>query len=109
MKDEYKNLELVKNETAGRFEMKVDGNNTAIIEYKEHPGKITLIHTEVPPILEGKGVATAIIEKSLNYIEQNNLKLIPLCPMVIAYIKRHPEWKRIVDQSEGNSPRSIPR
>jgi predicted GNAT family acetyltransferase len=53
----------------------------------------------VPPILEGKGVATAIIEKTLNYIEQNNLRLIPLCPMVVAYIKRHPEWKRIVDQS----------
>jgi predicted GNAT family acetyltransferase len=98
MKDEYKNLKLVKNETAHKFEMNVDGN-TAIVEYKEFPGKIALIHTEVPPILEGKGVATAIIEKSLNYIEQNNLKLIPLCPMVVAYIKRHPEWKRIVDQS----------
>ncbi len=98
MKDEYKNLELLKNETAHNFEMKVDGN-TAFIEYKENPGKIALIHTEVPPILEGKGVATAIIEKTLNYIEQNNLRLIPLCPMVVAYIKRHSEWKRIVDQS----------
>ena len=98
MKDEYKNLKLVKNETANRFEMNVDGI-AAIIEYKEYPGKVALIHTEVPPILEGKGAATAIIEKSLNYIEQNNLKLIPLCPMVVAYIKRHPEWKRIVDQS----------
>ena len=98
MKDEYKNLKLVKNETAHRFEMIVNGN-AAIIEYKEYPGKIALIHTEVPAILEGKGVATAIIEKTLNYIEQNNLKLIPLCPMVVAYINRHPGWKRIVDQS----------
>jgi len=98
MKDEYKNLELVKNETVHRFEMNVD-RNTAIIEYKEYPGKIALIHTEVPPILEGKGAATAIIEKTLNYVEKNNHKLIPLCPMVMAYIKRHPEWKRIVDQS----------
>jgi len=98
MKEEFKNLELVKNEVVHRFEMNVDGH-TAIIEYKEYPGKIALIHTEVPPVLEGKGVATAIIEKTLNYIEKNNLKLIPLCPMVVGYIKRHPEWKRIVDQS----------
>ena len=41
MKEEYKNLELVKNETDQRFEMNVDGN-TAIIEYKEYPGKIAL-------------------------------------------------------------------
>ena len=97
MKDEYLDLELIKNEKESRFEMIVDGN-IAIIIYKEYPGKIALLHTEVPPVLEGRGVATAIIEKALNYIEQNNLQLIPLCPMVVTYLKRHPEWKRIVDQ-----------
>ncbi len=96
MKNEYVNLQLVKNEKENRFEMIVDGS-TAIIEYKEFPGKIALVHTEVPPAIEGKGVATAIVEKALNYIEQNNLKLIPLCPVVAAYVKRHPEWNRIVD------------
>ncbi len=95
MKQEFVNLELIKNETATRFEMKV-GNNLAFIEYQQSPGKITLIHTEVQPELEGKGAATAIIEKTLGYIEENNFKLIPLCPLVVAYIKRHPEWKRIV-------------
>ena len=99
MKDEYVKLELAKNEKESRFEMSVDGY-TAIIEYKELPGKIALIHTEVPPALEGRGVATAIIEKALSYIEQNNLKLIPLCPVVVAYVKRHPEWNRIVDQAK---------
>ena len=44
----------------------------------------------------------SIIEKTLDYIERNNSKLIPLCPMVVAYIKRHPEWKRIVDESVKN-------
>ncbi len=96
MKEEYITLELEKNEAGNRFEMNVDGN-IAIIEYKQLPGKIALLHTEVPAELEGKGAATAIIEKTLTYIEKNNLKLIPLCPLVVAYIKRHPEWKRIVD------------
>lgn len=95
MKEEYINLELVNNEAGNRFEMNVDGN-IAIIEYKQYPGKMALLHTEVPPQLEGKGAATAIIEKTLAYIEKNNLKLIPLCPLVVAYIKRHREWKRLV-------------
>lgn len=102
MKEEYKHLDLVKNETGNRFEMNVDGN-TAIIEYKEYPGKIALLHTEVPPQLEGKGAATAIIEKTLDYIEKKKFKLIPLCPLVVAYIKRHPEWKRITDKGLSNS------
>ncbi|MBI2730262.1 MAG: N-acetyltransferase [Sphingobacteriales bacterium] len=95
MKEEYQSLELVKNNALNRFEMKV-GENFAIIEYKELSGKIALLHTEVEPALEGKGAGTAIVEKTLDFIEKNNLKLIPLCPLVVAYIKRHPEWNRIV-------------
>jgi len=98
MKEEYKNLELVKNEKENRFEMNVAGNN-AIIEYKEYPGKIALLHTEVPPALEGRGIATAIIEKTLDYLEKNHLRLIPLCPMVVAYMKRHSEWNRLTEKN----------
>ena len=98
MKEEYADIELVKNETDQRFEMVVDAD-TAIITYKQTHDKIYLLHTEVPPELEGKGVATAIIEKTLNYIEKDHLKLIPLCPFVVAYIKRHPEWKSLLDES----------
>lgn len=101
MKEEFKQLELVKNDDKHRFEMDVDGY-TAIIEFNQNQNKIILIHTEVPAELEGRGAATAIIEKALDYIEKNHLKLIPLCPFVVAYIKRHPEWKRILDESVKN-------
>ena len=101
MKDEYKEPELINNTELHQFEMKV-GDNLAFIEYRHHTGAITLIHTEVEPELEGKGAATAIIEKTLNYIEKNNFTVIPQCPLVAAYIKRHPEWKRIVDKKAKN-------
>lgn len=96
MKEEYVHLALKKNETENRFEMQVD-EYTAIIEYEENNGVISLLHTEVPPQLEGKGAATAVIEKTLSYIEAEHLKLVPLCPLVVVYLKRHPEWKRILD------------
>ncbi|MGZ8557861.1 MAG: GNAT family N-acetyltransferase [Chitinophagaceae bacterium] len=72
MKEEYINLALVNNVAGHRFEMNVDAN-TAFIEYKQSPGKITLIHTEVAPQLEGKGAATAVIEKTLDYLEKTIL------------------------------------
>ncbi|NOT93521.1 GNAT family N-acetyltransferase [Ferruginibacter sp.] len=98
MKDKFLQLILVKNEAAKQFEMEVDGQ-TAVIIYEEQHFTISLLHTEVPEVLEGKGVATAIIEKTLAYLEKNHFRLILLCPFVVAYIKRHPEWKMIVDES----------
>ena len=98
MKEEYEQLALEKNEIVKEFQMQVN-DYKAIIAYTEAHPVITLLHTEVPPELEGRGVATAIIEKTLDWVEKNHLKLIPLCPFIITYIKRHPEWKRILDAS----------
>ncbi|ESU21227.1 acetyltransferase [Flavobacterium enshiense DK69] len=97
MKPEYLEIPLVKNEEKNQFEITIDGHK-AFILYKEKPYATALIHTETEPELEGKGAGTAVIEKTLAYIEEHNSKIIPLCPFVFAYIKRHPEWKRIVDE-----------
>ncbi len=96
MKEEYIAVPLERNEAESRFGITIEGHK-AFIDYKERPGKIYLVHTEAPAELEGKGVATALIEKTLDYLEKNNYTVVPLCPFVFAYIKRHPEWKRIVD------------
>lgn len=98
MNEEYLNLPLDKNQVAMRFELKV-GDYITFIDYKEHGKKIWLIHTEAPEELQGKGAATAVIEKTLKYLEDNGYKLIPLCPLVAAYLKRHPAWERILDES----------
>ncbi|RPE09262.1 N-acetyltransferase [Chitinophaga lutea] len=95
MHAEYEALPLVNNTAQHRFELVIDGH-TAFILYRHVPGKTTLIHTEVPEALEGRGAGNAIVEKTLHYIEEQGDKLVPLCPFVLAYIKRHPEWKRIV-------------
>lgn len=98
MNAEYIELPLVKNESENQFQLEINGY-TVLIEYKEHGKKIWLIHTESPAELQGKGAATAIIEKTLAYIEENGYRLIPLCPFVVAYMKRHTEWNRILDES----------
>lgn len=68
MKPELENIELVKNETDKQFEMVVEGHK-AFIQYQELPNKIALVHTEVPEELGGKGVGTALVEKTLNSIK----------------------------------------
>lgn len=65
------------------------------IFYPEN-GEIYLTHTEVPPALEGKGIASQLVLKVLQDIEHKNLKLVPLCPFVAGYIQKHPEWKKLI-------------
>jgi predicted GNAT family acetyltransferase len=95
MKDEFLNIPLSKDDAVRHFEMTVRGQK-AFIVYRETDAVVTLVHTQVAPGLQGHGAATALIEKTLDYIERNHLKMTPLCPMVLAYLKRHPEWKRLV-------------
>lgn len=95
MKPEFENIPLRK--TDKRFEIEIDGH-FAFIDYREMGHQIALVHTEADPELAGTGAAAAVVEKTLHYIEANQKKVLPFCPYVFAYIKKHPEWKRIVDE-----------
>jgi predicted GNAT family acetyltransferase len=91
----YDAMELVNNETIHNFELMVDGYRS-FIDYKQKGDKLYLIHTEVAPELKGKGVAEALVEKTFRFIEAKGLKLVPLCVYVQLFLKRHPEWNRLL-------------
>ncbi len=87
--------ELTDNKSRNQFEMVTDGYLSRV-EYMIMGNKIFLTHTEVPKELEGKGVGSKIVKAALEEAESRGLKLIPLCPFVASYIKRHPEWERLL-------------
>ena len=95
MKEEFVQLPLINNEVASRFEMTVDGY-IAYIEYEIRDRMMALVHTISPKEVGGRGVATALIEKVLQYFKERNEQFIPECPMIIGYIKKHPEWRDFV-------------
>jgi len=86
---------LVNNETNHQYEFHV-GELVPKIEYIKSGNKIYLTHTEVPAELEGQGIASDLVKKVLADIQQNDLKVVPLCPFVDKYIKRHPEWEILI-------------
>ena len=90
------NYELILNTSKKRFEMIID-NHVSFVDYIINDEKIMfLTHTEVPKILEGKGIGSALIEKVLNHIKNNNYTLAPLCPFIAKYITKHSNWKLIL-------------
>lgn len=93
---EKKEYKLIDNSDQNRYEFRI-GEYIAEVDYiKSTDNKIRLTHVEVPSVLEGQGIGSQLVKKVLEDIEKQGLKLIPLCPFVISYIKRHPEWERIV-------------
>jgi len=90
-----KDYELIKNEERGCYEFHIDGD-VAEADYREMDGVVVLPHVGVPPHLEGQGVASQLVKKVLEDIKQQGLKVKPVCPFVVAYVKRHPEWQEMV-------------
>jgi uncharacterized protein len=78
-----------------RFELEVDGN-TAYLYYRLEPGVITLVHTEVPPALGGRGVGSTLVRGALEAIRAKGLKVIVRCPFVSAYMGKHPEFNDLL-------------
>jgi len=91
----YDKQKLKVNEALHRLEPEIEGS-IAFIDYKLTGDRLYLIHTEVPPELEGKGAGSAIVQKALQYAKDNNYKIVPICPFVQSYLKRHTEWNTIV-------------
>ena len=89
------NVTLIDNTDRKQFEWHIEGH-TARVEYIIAQEKIFLTHTEVPKALEGKGIASKLVKAVLEEVEKRNLTLVPLCPFVAMYIKRHPEWQKLV-------------
>ena len=89
-------LTLEDNGEAKQYQVKVDGYTPRIEYIRTNDEKIYLTHTEVPRSLEGRGIGSEIIRLALEDIKKQNLTLIPLCPFVASYIKKHPEWRELV-------------
>jgi len=89
--------EVTDNPALHRFELQVDGA-TAFVLYQRTEGPIRLIHTEVPAALRGKGVASRLTAGVLQFVQKNGLEVVPLCPFVLDYLKRHLQYLDAVDE-----------
>lgn len=91
-------VEVINNTEAHRFEVNL-GGDVAFAEYNLVDHGIILPHTVVPEAFEGRGVASALAKTALGYAREHGLKVIPTCPFMSGYIKKHPEWHDIVHDS----------
>ena len=75
---------------ASRFGATVDGQ-LCVADYRLAGTLMTMHHTFVPPALEGRGIAAALVAAALAHARREGLRVRPTCSYVSAYMRRHPE------------------
>jgi predicted GNAT family acetyltransferase len=80
---------------AARFEAAFDAG-LALCSYRRHGDLLLITHTEVPPALEGRGIAAALVQATLDWARTEGLRVRPLCSYVAAYMRRHPQTQDLL-------------
>ena len=84
-------LRVVDNPEQLRYELWLGATLAGVIAYRPQPGAILLLHTEVDPAFEGQGLGARLVAGALDDLRARGLKLVPQCPFVRSYLRRHPE------------------
>ncbi len=89
-------IEVTDAPEAKRFEARVDGKLAGFIQYEMRRDAVVLVHTEVLEEFEGKGVGSVLVRRVLDDIRARDGKIIPTCPFVAEYIRRHQDYLNVV-------------
>jgi hypothetical protein len=78
-----------------RFEMELPGG-TAFANYRRDGEVLSIMHTEVPPQVEGRGHGSALVKGVFDIARAQGLKVVPMCPFVVDYARKHPEYADVL-------------
>ncbi|MFH9488205.1 GNAT family N-acetyltransferase [Streptomyces halstedii] len=71
-----------------------DGTAVGTIAYfvmDPAPGALVPVHTVVGPEYEGRGIAGALAREFYAMAGREGVPVVPLCPYVVRWARRHPE------------------
>jgi uncharacterized protein len=84
-------IDATDNPAHHRYEMMVDGE-TAYVTYARQSDRITLVHTEVPKALGGRGIGSALARSVLDDIRRRGLRVVAECEFIEGFINRNPVY-----------------
>ena len=89
--------DIVNNKERSQFEYHEEGE-IARLEYRFKNADMVLMHTEVPKVLEGRGIASRLAKFAFEQAKQQQRKVLVYCPYISSYLRRHPEYDELVEK-----------
>ncbi|MGM4906029.1 GNAT family N-acetyltransferase [Tardiphaga sp. 866_E4_N2_1] len=83
------------NKALNRFELDV-GDSVAFANYRRAGDRVIITHTETPPALRGRGIASELVKGALGLIRADGLKVVAGCSFVVDYLRQHPDYADLV-------------
>lgn len=68
-----------------------EAGSTAELIYRAEPGRLILIHTEVPDALGGRGIGGRLVRAAVGRAKAEELTIVPWCPFARKWLTDHPE------------------
>ena len=88
-----------------RFSIEVDGQKVGFTEYVDRDGQRIFPHTEVRDEFGGRGLATILVDGALQATRDSGLRIVAVCPMVRAFVEKHPEFADVADPADADVKR----
>jgi hypothetical protein len=82
--------QITDNVGESRFEVALDGR-LAEMDYRIRGNRLVILHTRVPPEMEGHGIGGALVTAALDHAVRDGMTLVPLCPFTRGWLQRHPD------------------
>jgi uncharacterized protein len=79
-----------------RYQAERDAEVAGFLLYRRRPGTIRLIHTEVDPRFEGRGLGSALARAALGAARTAGDGVEVVCPFVAGWLERHPEYRDVL-------------
>ena len=93
MKDEIKHKE---SDRRGMFYIEDEKGIISELTYSRQENGIMVIdHTETRPELEGKGLASRLVKRSVEFAREQNIKIDPLCPFAEVQFDQNKEYQDV--------------
>jgi predicted GNAT family acetyltransferase len=90
-------IEFANDTQAKHFSARMN-DATAVLDYQFKEPVIILTSTDVPESMRGAGVAGQLVRYALEYSRGHSYEVVPLCPFVAGWIRRHPEFRDVVPE-----------
>jgi len=87
--------QVVNNEVESRYELATEGG-LAILVYRRAGTVLHVVHTEVPPEFEGRGVASRLVQGALDNIRAKGETIAPRCSYATVWLQRHPAYRDLI-------------